>query len=319
MPNKKSVPKKRYDRQRKAREIRRSLAAVTPGNSHPQTQSPLFSILPAELRSLIFEFVLSQKSDPARPVRVPLWHHPYEPLYRPGHAYRTTLDSSLLLTCRLIYYEAHVIPLRSTTHHVQNLTFMSKFDVWLYYLTKQRGAELFHLHDTGKNLRPSDFSKFLLPHLHWRKITWTLCSYLFTPVLEEQEEFHDLANTFVGLKLPASCQEVMLELETREDSLDTWPRSLELARACQHIALSRNDGTKLPFDDKNSVQYKWIGGGQPRWGRVPAESRKNKMEYHTVRLCWRANVARREYMSYDHLDCLGLEGRAEVTEILPLE
>lgn len=51
-----------------------------------------------------------------------------------------------------------------------------------------------------------------------------------------------------------------------------------------------------------------MGSGQARWGTSEDAVWKEKMRYHTTRLCWRARVPRREYMSYDFLDCLGVKG-----------
>lgn len=318
MPDKKSAPKERYERQRKARELRRSIAAITPENSQVQRQSPLFSVLPAELRFLIFQNALSQQFDLDRPIDI----HSISPLYRPGHTHRTSVDISLLLTCRLIYYEAHAIPLRSATHHFRYLgstSWLYNVDIWLHHITKQRGAELYHLHDNLVALRSKNFSKFLLSHLHWRKITWTVCAYLLPPLLAEEKELDALVSTLAGLTIPESCQEVTLELETREDLLDGQPSLSEQATACQEIALARSNGTTLDFDNIYAARYKWIGSGHARWGTSENALAKNTMHYHTTRLCWREKVARREYMSYDHLDCLRLEGCPQVVEILPLE
>ncbi|KAF1848231.1 uncharacterized protein K460DRAFT_334049 [Cucurbitaria berberidis CBS 394.84] len=320
MPGKRSIPKERYERQRKAREIRRALAAITPENSRPQRQSPLFSVLPAELRVLIFQFVLSQALDLARPLDI----HCNSPLYRPGHTHHATLDISLLLTCRLVYCEAHTIPVRSATYHFGHLSGASCLyndSAWLHHVTKQHGAELYHLHDNVISIRSNHVTKFLLPHLHWRKITWTVCGYLLTPRLyAEQTGFDSPANTLAGLTLPASCKEVTLELETREDLLDDWPQLLQQAKACQQVSLMRSDGTTLELDNRYVVRYKWVGSGQLQEGiREDALLTKYTMVYHTIRLCWRAKLARREYMSYDRLDCLRLEGCAEVTEIMALE
>ncbi|KAH7354559.1 hypothetical protein BKA66DRAFT_475630 [Pyrenochaeta sp. MPI-SDFR-AT-0127] len=318
MPDKKSLPKERYVRQRKARELRRSIAAITPENSQPQKQSPLFSILPAEIRLLIFQNVLSQQLDLYRRIDI----HSISPLYRPGHTYRTTVDIVLLLTCRLIYFEAHDIPLRSATHHFRYLgstSWLYNGDVWLHHITKQRGAELYHLHDNLVALRSHNFSKFLLPHLHWRRITWTVCAYLLPPLLAGQKELDSLVSTLAGLSIPWSCREVTLELETREDLRDDQPSFSVQANACREIALTRSKGTKLDFDEKYSAQYKWVGSWQARWGTSETALAENTMLYCTTRLCWREKVARREYMSYDYLDCLRLEGCAQVVKVLPME
>lgn len=106
----------RQERQRRARAVRRALADITPSNSGLQEQSPFFTKLPAEIRFLIFQLLLSQTHDHNRPINI----HSISPLYRPGHTYRTKVHTALLLTCRLVYYEAHSIPIRSATHHFRH-------------------------------------------------------------------------------------------------------------------------------------------------------------------------------------------------------
>jgi hypothetical protein len=307
MPQPKSLPKDRYVRQRAARAIRRDLAALTPSTSHPQLQSLFFAVLPAEIRFTIYQHVLSQQHDPTRPIDI----HSISPLYRPRHTHRTKIDSALLLTCRIIYVEAHQIPLRSSTHHFRYLgstSWLYNGDIWLHHITKQRGAELYHLHDNLVALKASNFNKFLLGHLRWRRITWTICAYLLPPLLAELKERQRLAETMASLVLPSSCQEVNLEFETREDLLPDWPGLEDQIEACRALRLQKEDGSVLEIDDRYGLKYTWMGSGQARWGTSEDAVWKEKMRYHTTRLCWRARVPRREYMSYDFLDCLGVEG-----------
>ncbi|KAI4667534.1 uncharacterized protein J4E79_002223 [Alternaria viburni] len=310
MPQPKSLPKDRYTRQRLARATRRHLASLTPSTSHPQQQSLFFTLLPAEIRFTIYQHVLSQQHDPTRPIDI----HSISPLYRPLHTYLTKIDTSLLLTCRLIYIEAHQIPLRSSTHHFRYLgstSWLYNGDIWLHHTTSQRGAQLYHLHDNLVALKPSNFTKFLLSHLHWRRITWTICAYLLPPLLAELKERQRLVSTLASLTLPSSCQEVTLEFETREDLLPDWPGLESQIEACRVLGLKKRDGSVLERDDDSAVVYTWRGSGHARWGTSEDGVWKEKMRYCTTRLCWRARVPRREYASYDFLDCLNVEGDGE--------
>lgn len=315
MPQSKAAPKERYERQRESRRLRRSLAALTPGDCHPQAQSLIFAALPGELRFMIFQLVLSQQSNSSRPVDF----HSISPLWRPGHTHHNVIDFRLLLTCRLVYYEARAIPLRSATHHFRYLgstSWLYNGDVWLHHVTKQRGAELYHLHDNLVALSPENFSKFLLPHLHWRRITWTICGYLFPPILASQRQMDRIAQTLLSLELPASCQEVNLEFETRQDLLQDWPDMRQRIQKCQEIALSKVDGTQLQIDPRYVVRYEWHGSGEARWGSGGTTRPKHTMLYFTTRLCWRAPVPRRDYTSYDHLDCLRLDDCASIVKCI---
>jgi hypothetical protein len=304
MSQPKSLPKERYARQRAVRSLRRSLAAITPSTSHPQLTCLLFSKLPSELRSQIYQLVLSQTHDHCRPIDA----HSISPLYRPGHTFRTTIDTSLLLTCKLVYCEARHIPLRSSTHHFRYLgstSWLYTSSHYLHHLSQQSGFALYHLHDNLVALKGANFTKFLLPHLGWRRVTWTICAYLLPPLLAELKERAQLVSTLQSLLLPATCQEVTLEFETREDLLPDWPDLGSTITACRELALKRRDGTILCIEDSFCKKYTWKGSGQARWGTSEQTLVKDSMTYHTERLVWRAKVLRREYISYDFLDCLG--------------
>lgn len=77
---------------------------------HQQSQSPLFSVLPAEIRNEIFSLALLQHEDLA---------HPYPEngfCYRPGHRARRVVNTALLLTCRRIWLEANHWPMEQAVH-----------------------------------------------------------------------------------------------------------------------------------------------------------------------------------------------------------
>ncbi|KAJ8108318.1 hypothetical protein OPT61_g8257 [Boeremia exigua] len=328
MANTQSVPD-RHERQRRARAVRRQLSSIAPNNSMPQEQSLFFLKLPAEIRFLIFQLLLSQMHDHSRPISM----HSISPLYRPGHTYRTTSYTAILRTCRIVYYEAHSIPIRSATHHFRHLgstSWLYEGDVWLHHMTKQCGAEVYHLHDNLVALNLRNLTKFFLPHLNWKRITWTICAYLWPPVLAGYREIDRLAETLAAIELPASCQEVNLEFEIREDVPEFRKSLQQQAELCKKIGvvtvtdghaegqldnaesawnqesagLRKNDGSRLRFDTKYSKQYTWIGSGHARWGTSAHIGEKETVKYRTTRLCWRARRPRRDYMSYDHLDCL---------------
>lgn len=186
-------------------------------------------------------------------------------------------------------------------------------------MTAQNGAEMYHLHDNLVALSERNFTKFLLPHLEWKRITWTVCAYMWPPLLAEHHEIERLAETLAKVVLPASCREVTLEMETRQDLIGRWREMLEQARKCREMVLMRKDGEKLVFDEDEAVQYVWVGSGQARWGTSADARETARSNYLTMRLCWRFGGSRREYTSYDRLDCLRLEGCPEVKRIMPLQ
>jgi hypothetical protein len=317
MTQSKALPKERYNRQRHARAVRRDLAAITLSTSHPQEQSLFFSLLPSEIRFLIYQYILCQTPDPSSPIDL----HSISPLYRPGHTHHTTLSTSLLSTCRLAYHEAHAIPLRSFTHHFRYLgstSWLYNGRQYLHHMSSHLGLHMYHFHDNLVALHVSNFTKFFLPHLKWKRVTWTICAYLWPPLLAGHNQIDDLAKTLGQVVVPDSCQEVVVEIESREDLKTTWARIREQVEKCRGLSLSRDNGTGLHFDADLSCQYVWSGSGQARWGTSVDSRERESMYYHTVRLCWRSGVARREYVSNDRLDCLRLDGCAEVKLVGPL-
>ena len=71
-----------------------------------QARCPLFNKVPAEIRDRIFLFALSPFDD---------LHHPWKPgqhWYRPGHHYPQKLDTRLLQTCKRIYHECRLMPIK---------------------------------------------------------------------------------------------------------------------------------------------------------------------------------------------------------------
>lgn len=318
MPQSETLPKERDIRKRHARSIRRSLSQITPSTSHSQSQCLLFSTLPAELRLLIFQLVLSQTHDPSHPID----NLSVISLNRPSHTCCITTSTALLLTCRLVYYEARFIPLRSATHHFRYMPRLRKRDRWVQRMTPQSGAEVYHLHySLVESLGASTlegFTNFLLPHLAWKRITWTVSAYTFPTYYWSGGPIEQLAETLAEVVLPTSCCEVTLEMETREELGGWWEEFLEQAKKCRALDLVRKDGEKLVFDEDVAVQYMWLGIGQERFGAILDAEGNWRSDYLTMRLCWRVRGSRREYTSCDRLDCLSLEGCTDIKKIMPL-
>ena len=77
---------------------------------NPQIASPLFSVLPAEIRSLIFYYALLGYPDPTRPYsKHSFW-------YRPGYTHSRAIAVALLLTCRRVYLETDLLPVMHNEH-----------------------------------------------------------------------------------------------------------------------------------------------------------------------------------------------------------
>lgn len=77
---------------------------------NPQIASPLFTIIPAEIRTQIFEYALIGYPDPAKPYS----QHSY--WYRPGYTHARAISTNILLTCRRVYLETDLLPLQLNEH-----------------------------------------------------------------------------------------------------------------------------------------------------------------------------------------------------------
>lgn len=199
----------RKKRQLAARKVRRDLEAIDPTECHQQRQSPLFGVLPPELRNIIFQLVLREEPDPTR-------------LYRYGRGrYGGTrwecqvkiLHLELLRTCRIVYYETESLPMRlspiiafhpfvdvhSGEYGVNMLTRLPfRFD----YLTKKHQRQLKEVHlfaGTFGQLRESITHRLLTPRIlyimfRWRHYDDRVARYLqpFTEVRysDKLEELH---------------------------------------------------------------------------------------------------------------------------------
>ncbi|KAL9132110.1 MAG: hypothetical protein Q9217_000146 [Psora testacea] len=77
---------------------------------NPQVGSPLFSLLPAEIRAIVFEHALLGYPDPKKPY---LRHSYY---YRPGYTHARRIATALLLSCRRVYLETSTLPIELNEH-----------------------------------------------------------------------------------------------------------------------------------------------------------------------------------------------------------
>lgn len=78
---------------------------VDEGSCLPQETSPLFAVIPKEMRDLIFEHALTAYPDPKRP------YGPNESYARPGVVGHLRVATELLQTCKSIYLETYQLPI----------------------------------------------------------------------------------------------------------------------------------------------------------------------------------------------------------------
>ncbi|PVI00112.1 hypothetical protein DM02DRAFT_410336 [Periconia macrospinosa] len=292
----------RLQRHAISRAKRRALESITPENSHPQRQSLLFTLLPSEIRNLIFMYAVCQDYNTSATLSRDSHRG------RPGHRHNACIDTALLRTCRLIYYETRSIPPGSTTHHMWEAPSESfnprDWDHYLFHLSNQIGRDLYHLHVT-KWTQPFIFSWYLRDHLHWKKLTWTLCASEWN-YHGMRGQYFDVSETLQNTTFPNTCHEVTIEFESLTSFEFQRMILRDCAEKCKNIHLTRQDGTALEIDAEKSVEYTWEGKTfkPPVPGADSYAGSYVAAIYHVIRLCWRDKVPEREYMRYDRLDCL---------------
>jgi hypothetical protein len=306
------------------RQTRRNLDSISPETSHPQKQSPLFSILPSEIRNLIFKHVVCQQYDRSRPELVP------DPA---GHDFKTDISTELLRTCRLVYYETKYIPTMSATHHFKDSApiWRGQKDCYLFHLPRQISSHLYHVHFCITYL-PADLTwpmkLFKNQCLAWKKVTFTLRMSWRPPLM-----LHQLRSGETWLSLltmPSSCEEVIVELELIADvPLSTFshlphkrigPKTTNpllsfirgLVANYGATSLNRFDGTRMYPVKATSEGF--FRSGKTWYAAFPGLDDSiyyvdtvMPVQYQVMRSCWRGDtsVSMRKYTRYDYLCCLG--------------
>ncbi|KAJ9648977.1 hypothetical protein H2199_000890 [Coniosporium tulheliwenetii] len=262
----------------------RSLAEISPLNSHPQMQSPLFSVLPPEIRNQIFELAVSEYEDTTRP------YDPTDDYYRPGHCFPKVINTDLLLTCRRVYYETNAIPMRSATHHIWlgwTTMFRDPHRTPLRFpsLTRKHQTELNHVHVFAYPNLPDLSALISRQQFRPKHLTITVgWNYDWSSPNDEDFPMSLDADWVLAnnTKLPDELEDVKIEFEAlmrRKDELDRLVKIAMLWR------FEMRDGTEMVADKSTSVRRwtrycKWRGPVSPPW-----------YDYHMVTVVWRRPIS----------------------------
>lgn len=272
----------RRERRVAVRKVRRSLTEISPLNSHPQMQSPLFSILPPEIRNQIFELALSEHEDSTRP------YDPTDNYYRPGHCFPKVINTDLLRTCRRVYYETNTIPMSSATHclwlgPISWSRDPNRTPLRFESLTRKQQTDLNHVH------------VFMYPHC--REFNTFISRQQFRPKHLTvtvswdhnwpdpgggNDDIQKLFGVGWGLpdltKFPNELEDVKIEFEIMKQ------RKGELDELVMRMMLWRfelRDGTNMVADE-STIARSWTR--QRGWrGTTPPSS----YEFHVVTVTWR--------------------------------
>lgn len=257
---------------------------------HAQTQSPLFSICPPEVRNRIFRYALAQYEDKTR-------EFDHDTCYRrPDYSAPCRCDTALLRTCRLVYHEAWFRPQTGSTHDF----FLAWEDrrpecateiyqsekVWDMIQRRHGYVEVDHIRVFAQLCELDTLQQVLdVPGLHPRSVTIVI-RHTDWYSWEYDNSLYISSDFVNNCRFPDSVREINMELESLERKKN------QIDYIASRIAASwqfrRRDGTKLTAKYSNSVNVsKWSGSsifGGVRW--VRDESRPLVLDYHIATVTW---------------------------------
>lgn len=200
-------------------------------NHNPQTQSPLFSVFPAEIRNTIFELAVSEYEDKNQPYRRESYY------WRPGFHGKRRVDLALLRTCKLVWLETRPLPLKhlaeSPFYHFTCNTDRSPPEYYGRKLVQLRRTKLFTyrqweaiktMHVFLQGLTIDNLRGILGGHCPINPTTLVLTTRYTDWLWWENQEPFSLDDTVMrDWKFPPSVGKVIMEFETiasREGELD---------------------------------------------------------------------------------------------------
>lgn len=271
-----------------------------------QDQSPLFSVLPPEIRNDIYAYALSTYEDFARP------HSKDTYWWRPGDRAALRTATELLRTCRRVYNEAWLLRF-ALAEHCFYLTNGDRapggrawprgfeecnrliHETYGKHRTSSRPghagfglgririfAQLFQL-EPGKELQ-----KILdVPYFHARQVAVTI-RYSDFWFWEDNAPLLIRADWVNRIRLPDSVTRFSVDfemIERRREEVGVIARA-----AAEFWAFQRRDGASLTarFDQEHVVLWNWTGSsvlGNRRW--VRDEVRPGQLDYHVVTVTWK--------------------------------
>ena len=199
----------------------------SPQNYCLQSQSPLFTTIPAEVREHIFYYALADYEDTAN-------LYDQETCYRrPEYLAPRRSDTALLRTCQRVYQEAWFRPWTSTEHTLwltaddrcpQRVTTPEKLQSSLNLLYKHHGdTDIDHVRIFPQLYMLENGHKLgqilMLEHFHPRCMTITI-RHTDTWFWESDEPLHIGSAWVKACRFPDSLRELRVELESLERKKD---------------------------------------------------------------------------------------------------
>lgn len=258
-----------------------------------QKQSGLFSLLPPEIRSEIFAYVLTSAPDTTQPIDQD------EYCIRPGYETRHYSSTQLLRTCKRVYMEAWFMPIRSEHTFYMALPERSprrklslqKMEECLDLIHSRHGevhggrirlfAQLFMLENAREGL-------FTMRHFHPKTVAITI-RYTDTWNWEDNRALHISGQWCESVELPQSVTSFKMDIESikrRKDEVDYIANE-----AANKWHFKRADGAILLAQPSDISISQWTGSsilGNRRW--VRDEVRPGQLDYYVATVTWRPSL-----------------------------
>jgi hypothetical protein len=258
-----------------------------------QTQSDLFSRLPAEIRYEIFANALTSAPNTALPLEQD------EYCTRPGYETRHRTYTELLRTCKKAYMEAWFMPFICSEHAFWMASPERTPRKMITVEKMQEGLDMIHARHgevQGGHIRvfpqlwalesTKDLGRVLtLKNFHPKSITITI-RYTDTWFWENDEALRIDGSWGNRITLPSSVTKFCIDIESierRKDEVD-WIAG-EMADKWQ---FKRADGTRMVAAKSDTTISRWTGSsilGERRW--IRDESAPGQLQYHFATVTWR--------------------------------
>lgn len=268
-----------------------------------QYACPLFTMLPRELREMIWAFALAPYEDLERPFS------PSEYYYRPDHTACLKTDTALLSTCRRVWLEANALPMLQAEHsfYFHRAAPDQRTHTWMKKLTRQNRSNFGKLRMfvqmyaiEGLDSRPNALRKYFL------KVPFTPCDFqprTFHVTVRhtdwwywEDEKALELEESWVQAMLDGpdlrSTETFKLELETLDykvkQLIPIVERLKQLTSALKltHIINGKEAQTHFVLQD-TTPSYTWQGPTNINHESFTPYANKKTLNYHTTTLTWK--------------------------------
>ncbi|KAJ5971604.1 uncharacterized protein N7479_001522 [Penicillium vulpinum] len=277
-------------------ELNLSPACFTKYNE--QTQSNLFSILPPEIRYVIFAYSLTSAPDTTQ---LP---GQYGYCTRPGYETRHRTYTELLRTCKKVYMEAWFMPFICSEHAfwmaVQDRTpgrmitvkeMQTGLDLIYDRHGEVRGGHIRVFPQLWKLESTRDFDGiFQMRHFYPQSVTITV-RYTDTWMWEENEELHIEGAWGKRLVLPSSVTRFYIDIESIERRKDEV--NYIAGEMADKWRFQRADGTNMLAAKADTSVSRWTGSsmlGKRRW--VRDEVAPGQLQYYFATVTWRPSQER---------------------------